>query len=643
MNIYANGNGRGKSALKFETYPYSRSGLKHFWEDSETQSRNEQHNFLKTLRGIDKAVTQLIPFAQYLAPIAAQVLLGTTPTARVNFNLLTAQLLLPLLAKGDRISRQKEAEFFGAYEVEVEVANTEIAQDAALIEVLAAEASHSENENEATALISTALPITFRVMDGQQLLRPVLPTLLVATARLVRFLHRHSRSSRRLLRLVPSIFHRTVASLLVAQRWGCPMTSALVGCIIAAQTKRVLTDANLVSTAMTRNILIRRATVAAVPSFSGVRRSSQNEDFFELPSENKCFTQFTRRICIMPLFEAPAAHETHYNNPYSNPEFEDEWEANPESHYNNPYSNPEQEWEATNYSNPYSNPEFEDEWEANPESHYSNPYSNPEQEWEATNYSNPYSNPEFEEEGEYFFKKAFRTLGRGIGAAARAAAPLAKKFAPIVAGKLASMIPGVGVIAGPLAAKLTSQLVQEAETEAEQMEAEFFGTNEAEAEVANNETAHEAALTEFLAAQAAEATTEAEAEAAIAATLPITITIAGGRRALRPVMPVLAQATGRLTRLLRQQGPAGQQLLRTIPTIQRQTAATLKAVARSGQPINSATAVKAMANATNRVLSNSQRVQRAIIRNAVLRQRTAPPNPHRTAAHSCPTCARPIR
>jgi hypothetical protein len=179
--------------------------------------------------------------------------------------------------------------------------------------------------------------------------------------------------------------------------------------------------------------------------------------------------------------------------------------------------------------------------------------------------------------------------------------------------------------------------------EAVQMEAEFFGTNEAEAEVANTEIAHEAALTEFLAAQAAEATTEAEAEAFSAATLPITITIAGGRQALRPVMPVLAQATGRLTRLMRQQGPAGQQLLRTIPTIQRQTAATLKAVARSGQPINSATAIKAMASATNRVLSNPQRVEKAIVRNAVLRQRTAPPNTRRTMAHPCPTCSRPAR
>jgi hypothetical protein len=182
--------------------------------------------------------------------------------------------------------------------------------------------------------------------------------------------------------------------------------------------------------------------------------------------------------------------------------------------------------------------------------------------------------------------------------------------------------------------------------EVAQMEASFFGTNEAEAEVANTEVAYEAALTEFLAAQAAESNMEGEAEAAIAATLPITISIMGGKRALRPMMPAMTQATAKLTKVLSQQGPAGKQLLRTIPTIQRQTVATLKAAARSGQPINSTTAIKAMAAATNKVLSNPQTVQKAVMRNAVLRQRTAPPHPRRAAsgaAIQCPNCAKVMR
>jgi hypothetical protein len=348
------------------------------------------------------------------------------------------------------------------------------------------------------------------------------------------------------------------------------------------------------------------------------------------------------------MFETPAYH----NNPYTNSEFENEWETA------NPYTNPEfeNEWETTNsYTNPefenqwentnsYTNPEFENQWEntnsyTNPEFENewetANPYTNPEyqNEWEI----NSYNNPELVQEGEYFFKK----LGRGLRSLAKVAAPFAKKLAPFAAKTLVGMIPGVGTVAAPLAGKLVSTLVQEAEMEVAQMEASLFGTNEAEAEVANNEVAYEAALTEFLAAQAAEATNEAEAEAAIAASLPITISIMGGKRALRPVIPAMTQATGRLTKLLNQQGPVGKQLLRTVPGIHRQTVATLKAAARAGQPINSATAVKAMAAATNRVLGNPQKVQQAVVRNAVLRQRTAPPNPRRQAASAakCVNCA----
>jgi len=258
----------------------------------------------------------------------------------------------------------------------------------------------------------------------------------------------------------------------------------------------------------------------------------------------------------------------------------------------------------------------------------------------SSSYNHPYSNPELEDEGEYFFKKAFRTLGKGLKSVAKAAAPLAKQFAPILAGKLAAMIPipGAGLIAGPLARNLTSQLLKEGELEAEQLESELFGNGETE--LANTEIAHEAALTEFLAAQAAEATTQAEAEAAIASSLPISFRVMGGRLALRPVMPVMAQATGRMTHMMLQRGPNGQQLVRTIPTIHRQTAATLKAIARSGHPINNATAVKALADSAHRVLSNPQRVENVIVRNAHLRQLTARPSSQRPAKTCrCPVCS----
>jgi hypothetical protein len=130
------------------------------------------------------------------------------------------------------------------------------------MEVLAAEASHTQSESQVTALMGTTVSLAFRVMDARQLLRPVLPILIVATARLVRFLHRYSRGSRRLLRLVPVILRRAIASLLAAQRWGCPMTGALVSCVMAMQSQRVFGNSRLVIDAIARNALIRFSTVA---------------------------------------------------------------------------------------------------------------------------------------------------------------------------------------------------------------------------------------------------------------------------------------------------------------------------------------------------------------------------------------------
>ncbi|MBD2057530.1 hypothetical protein H6F88_16125 [Oculatella sp. FACHB-28] len=342
------------------------------------------------------------------------------------------------------------------------------------------------------------------------------------------------------------------------------------------------------------------------------------------------------------VFEIPASHEvSQYSNPFSTAEYENEWEMQEASQYNLEY---ESEWEqeASQYNPEYEseweqeasqyNPEYESEWEMQEASQYNPEYEN---EWEMQEAS--LYNPEFEDEGEYFFKK----LGRGLKSLAKVAAPIAKRLAPIAARTLVGMIPGVGAVAGPLAGKLTSALLKEGEMEAAQLEAQLFGTNEFEAEVANTEIAHEAALTEVLAAQAAEAATEAEAEAAAAAALPITITIMGGQRALRPVTPILAQANGRLVKTLRQQGKVGKQLLRTVPAIQRRTVATLKAASRAGKPITGAMAVKAMAASAQQVLNNPRTVQRSITRNAVLRQRVAPSNPRRAAAQAarCPSCA----
>src|SRR5207245_5099387 len=139
-----------------------------------------------------------------------------------------------------------------------------------------------------------------------------------------------------------------------------------------------------------------------------------------------------------------------------------------------------------------------------------------------------------------------------------------------------------------------------------------------EGDTPSHKRAHEPAWTERLPTEAAGAATEAEATSAIAATLPITIRIMGGRRALRPVLPVLAQANGRMARSLRRQGPDGRQLLRSMPAIQRQAVATLRAASRQGRPVTAPMAVGALAAASQRPLSNPRRTAMVVGRHAAI-------------------------
>jgi hypothetical protein len=295
------------------------------------------------------------------------------------------------------------------------------------------------------------------------------------------------------------------------------------------------------------------------------------------------------------IFEAPAGHEGVQ---------EWEWEQQEGSHLEG-----SSEWEQAGtgeweWEQPGAG-EWESEWEQ---------AGTGEWEWEAG---------AGEWEADAF---SFGGLLRGIGSIAKKALPMATKM-------LGSMIPGVGPIAGPLLGQLAGSLVGQGEAEAAATEAEAFGGNHGEAEIGNSETAHEAALSELLAAEAAMAPSEAEAASTISATLPLTIKIMRAGRAVRPVMPVLTQANARVAGALRRSGPQGKQLQRAMPSIQRVAVGTLKSAASQGRRITPQLAVDSMATATRRVLGNPRRTEAVVRRNAALRQRTAPPYPRRALVY----------
>jgi hypothetical protein len=260
MNRSANGHRRASAVMEYEA---ARSTpLAH---QSYSEWRNEKEFFSQqTLQNISQTAHRVARLARHVTPLAVKTLIDAVPGAKKNVNPLIYQLLRPLLYQGERTTAQREANCFGIYESDVEVANTTVAHETALMEVLAAEASHTTSESEAVTLIGTALPITFRAMNRWTLVHVVMPVLLVATARLVRLLHRYSPTSRRLLRLIPTILRRTVASLGIARQWGFPITPALIGAVMAAQTARVFGNSNLVRRSIIRNALIRHHTVATL-------------------------------------------------------------------------------------------------------------------------------------------------------------------------------------------------------------------------------------------------------------------------------------------------------------------------------------------------------------------------------------------
>jgi hypothetical protein len=327
-------------------------------------------------------------------------------------------------------------------------------------------------------------------------------------------------------------------------------------------------------------------------------------------------------------WEYPEAHEW---------EGTTEWEASPEWEGAN-------EWEGTH--------EGSTEWEGSPEWEGTHEGS---MEWEAAHEWETAHEGSREWEGSMeadpFLPFLAPLAAKALPVIARAAVPYVRRLLPVARRAIGTAVQSVlappparpayrtigprptGVAAGSgrqTALRLVRRLhglIQRGEAEAAEAEAAFFGNadGELEWEVGQHPAAHEAALTEVLAAEAAHTASEAEAQALLGAALPITIRIIAGPRALRRVTPALVQANAGLVRGLRGSGPRGPQLLRTVPTIQRRTLASLKAMYRSGRPIRPTMVAPLMAAHAAKVLATPRICGPALVRNTVIRQRAVPP------------------
>jgi hypothetical protein len=213
-----------------------------------------------------------VPIAKRLLSPVTQTLIKVIP--RETTIATPSSILSQLLRQGEVRAAQQEAQFFGVNPAAMTVGRSTAAHHAVLTEVLAAEASHTPSASEAAVLIGTVIPVAIGSMEAGishhlfsgSSLRRVLSTLLVATAHLVQLLHHSGSVGRRLIRLIPTILRRIVASLRAARQIGCLVTPALVGRTMVAHTTRVLGNPQIVVNTITRNARLRQRMVAAPPA-----------------------------------------------------------------------------------------------------------------------------------------------------------------------------------------------------------------------------------------------------------------------------------------------------------------------------------------------------------------------------------------
>ena len=117
---------------------------------------------------------------------------------------------------------------------------------------------------------------------------------------------------------------------------------------------------------------------------------------------------------------------------------------------------------------------------------------------------------------------------------------------------------------------------------------------------------------------AASAESEDEAEAFIGALIPLAAQLIPRiAPAVMRAAPQLIRGISNVTQRLRN-NPATQQLVRTLPTVARNTVGSLARQAARGRPITPQTAVRTLAQQTSRVLSNPRQATQAYRRNRAL-------------------------
>lgn len=238
---------------------------------------------------------------------------------------------------------------------------------------------------------------------------------------------------------------------------------------------------------------------------------------------------------------------------------------------------------------------------------------------------------EFEYEGEYEGEMEGEEFFGRIAQLARRAAqnPALRKIGLQAARSALGGLRGTGA-AGAAASNIIGSFLPQREYEGEgEFEYEYEGEGEFEYESEDfvnpqrrlSRGPSSEALMAHLGNAAASAESEDEAEAFVGALVPL------AARLIPRVAPAVMRAAPQLIRGISnvaqrlRSNPATQQLVRTLPTIARNTVGSIARQVSQGRPINAQTAVRTLAQQTARVIGNPRAATAAYQRNRALDRR----------------------
>jgi hypothetical protein len=217
--------------------------------------------FKKIGRGVKGFVKRAAPVLKAVARTAAP-LVGTAIGGPAG---------AALGGLASRLLKESEYEFEGECEGECE-GESEAELEAfgptdPAAELMAATAARKRSTPTATALTSAATIATMRPSD-QAALRAILPHMIRGTEILTRILRKRA-ITRPAVRVVPTIMRRSTKILKKRAAAGKPVTRAVAGRVVAAQTRKVLGSPQRCARAMARNVQVSRAVARRRPIVRG--------------------------------------------------------------------------------------------------------------------------------------------------------------------------------------------------------------------------------------------------------------------------------------------------------------------------------------------------------------------------------------